>query len=298
MRSVVVALILILSLPSLVGAQCGGAFESCCPGNTCDPNLFCSGTLCVCGGLNEPCCNGTSCGNADLSCVAGTCQEGCGGPFEDCCAGNTCGPNLFCSGTLCVCGGLNEPCCNGTSCGNADLSCVAGTCQEGCGGPFEDCCAGNTCGPNLFCSGTLCVCGGLNEPCCNGTSCGNAQLTCCAATLRCSEDPCPPTPTVTPTTTPTRTPTATSTSTPRSNGAECGSSSECQSLFCVDGVCCNRSCAGPLELCNAPGSRGTCTQATAPAPALSRFGLLAGVAALVAISALALASRARSSHSK
>ena len=41
-------------------------------------------------------------------------------------------------------------------------------------------------------------------------------------------------------------------------GALCGSSAECASSFCVDGVCCSTACLGACRSCNQPSSNGTC----------------------------------------
>lgn len=58
---------------------------------------------------------------------------------------------------------------------------------------------------------------------------------------------------------------------PKSNGDVCGAASECDSGFCVDGVCCNKACDGTCESCSAAskgtGSDGVCgpvAQATDP----------------------------------
>ena len=42
------------------------------------------------------------------------------------------------------------------------------------------------------------------------------------------------------------------------NGTACGDNSECTSLNCVDGVCCNEACDGTCYSCNQQGSAGTC----------------------------------------
>ncbi|HSQ00330.1 MAG TPA: hypothetical protein VL049_24180 [Candidatus Dormibacteraeota bacterium] len=100
------------------------------------------------------------------------------------------------------------------------------------------------------------------------------------------------TPTQTVTATPTATPTATNTRFP--NGAACASPSDCNSAFCVEGVCCNAACTGPLERCNLPGQVGTCTSASAPAPALTSRALGLALAVLGALAAVALRRRAGS----
>jgi len=96
---------------------------------------------------------------------------------------------------------------------------------------------------------------------------------------------------------PTSTPTATATSTPTStptpipNGGSCSDGSMCASTFCVDGVCCDRTCDQPSEQCNVQGQVGTCVVPTAPAPALGARGLLAAFLVLLATAALAFRGR-------
>jgi hypothetical protein len=43
------------------------------------------------------------------------------------------------------------------------------------------------------------------------------------------------------------------------NGVMCAASADCDSGFCVDGVCCNAACAGQCEACDVAGIVGTCT---------------------------------------
>lgn len=121
-----------------------------------------------------------------------------------------------------------------------------------------------------------------------GVCAGGLDGTCAAPTATST-----PTPTATGTATATQTPTATATSdgtatlTPQPDGAACTSGTECASTFCVDGVCCNTACSGPFDTCNAPPERGVCVQ-VAPAPPVSRRGLLTGLALLTLIGAAAL----------
>jgi len=97
------------------------------------------------------------------------------------------------------------------------------------------------------------------------------------------------TPTSTPTTTPTETVTSTPTQTPRlDNGVACGSPTECQSDFCVSGVCCSTQCNLRGDMCNA--IPGTCTH-SAPVNALSPLGLAAGLVALLMVAARKLPMR-------
>ncbi|MDX2015393.1 MAG: hypothetical protein SFW67_34700 [Myxococcaceae bacterium] len=51
----------------------------------------------------------------------------------------------------------------------------------------------------------------------------------------------------------------------RPDGMPCQRDAECQSAFCVDGVCCNTRCEGACNACNRPSEVGTCTVAPAGA---------------------------------
>ena len=70
-------------------------------------------------------------------------------------------------------------------------------------------------------------------------------------------------------------------------GADCTTAVECASTFCVDSVCCNSACDGAFDTCDAPPEPGVCVQ-VAPAPPVSRRGLLTGLALLTLIGAAAL----------
>ncbi len=45
---------------------------------------------------------------------------------------------------------------------------------------------------------------------------------------------------------------------PIATGASCAQAADCESGFCVDGVCCATACAGGCERCDTSGARGTC----------------------------------------
>ena len=86
---------------------------------------------------------------------------------------------------------------------------------------------------------------------------------------------------------------ATATPTGASNGSECTTPSQCATGFCSDDVCCDRACDGPTESCSQPGARGTCVSLQAPAPPLSRKGLLSVIALLTAAGLLLFSRRRR-----
>lgn len=45
----------------------------------------------------------------------------------------------------------------------------------------------------------------------------------------------------------------------KAKGTACSRASECESRYCVDGLCCERPCADVCSTCAAPGSEGTCS---------------------------------------
>jgi len=99
--------------------------------------------------------------------------------------------------------------------------------------------------------------------------------------------------TATATQTATGTATATSTNTPVPQGDACTTPAQCATDFCVDGVCCNTACNGPMEQCNLPGQAGTCVHTAAGAPTLTPWGLIAVALGLAGIGALTLRRRIR-----
>ncbi len=104
------------------------------------------------------------------------------------------------------------------------------------------------------------------------------------------------TPTSTPTATPTTTSTATPTNTPAPDGDACIDPADCLSGNCVDDVCCDATCDGPMEQCNVQGRVGTCTSLTSPVPTTSGWGLLISLGILVTIATFALVRRRALKH--
>jgi MYXO-CTERM domain-containing protein len=87
---------------------------------------------------------------------------------------------------------------------------------------------------------------------------------------------------------PTSTPTRTPTDTPAPIGAGCSEDADCDSGFCVDGVCCDTACNAVGEACNFPLDVGTCVVVPTAVPATSSSNLLYAAALLLAVAALAL----------
>ena len=161
-------------------------------------------------------------------------------------------------------------------------------------------CTGGSC-PTTGCC-TIVPAGTMNPQAANGTVCVETDSASCSLVSgtfvqggSCAgglDGTCvSPTPTATSTATVTATATLTQTwtptRTPQPDGASCTSPSDCDSTFCVDGICCNTACNRPFDTCNAPPVPGTCVQ-VAPAPPVSRRGLFAGLALLTMIGAAAL----------
>jgi hypothetical protein len=74
----------------------------------------------------------------------------------------------------------------------------------------------------------------------------------------------------------------------------CSTPAQCATPgFCVDNVCCNAPCSGPLQRCNLPDELGSCVSAAAPAPTLTPWGLLTLALLLAGGGAFALRHRMR-----
>jgi MYXO-CTERM domain-containing protein len=144
------------------------------------------------------------------------------------------------------------------------------------------------------------VCGGVCAIFCafNGGCAGTEETGCLAdqSVVGCGGPSCAPTCVAnTPTSTPTHTPTATSTptNTPVPQGGACATPAQCSTGFCVDSVCCDTACTDPSKRCDLTNRVGTCASTTAPAPALTPWGLLAAALALAGFGAFTLQRRLR-----
>ena len=225
----------------------------------------------------------------DLECATGFCQEGV------CCSGSTCGKRALgapCQRTdQCDSGQCSDGVCCNVACSGSCVSCnqpdrtgecmpvpagqkdpreacrieAAETCgfsgfcngQGGCAkyAPGTACGGGVCSGPRTFvpggeCDGEgLCVKGQALE--CTPFNCegGNCRASCvadadCVPPNVCSGGRCGL----------------------RGKGQTCTAGDQCQSTFCVDGVCCEDACAGRCQFCASPAARGTCTPVRAGAP--------------------------------
>jgi len=127
------------------------------------------------------------------------------------------------------------------------------------------------------------------------TSTATATATDTATATATATDTATSTATNTPTAMPTWTPTQTPTNTPAPLGVTCAQGSDCESGFCVDGVCCDRACNASGEACNLPPTAGICATMPTAVPTTSSRGLLLGGLVLLAIAALTLRKVSRAS---
>jgi hypothetical protein len=211
-----------------MGAACGAKRPS---GTPCDDPTDCESNFCADG----ICCN-VACTGACVSCklpdMMGECTPVPAGAEDpnDLCkeeAVDTCGQSGFCNGQ----GGCAKY--------------AAGTvCKEAA-------CQGTTSFvPASTCDGDGTCIGGVAISCAPSTCADNACRTVCTVAGECQSPA-----------------TCTNGSCgPRGPGQDCMSNSQCQSGFCVEGVCCNTACTGGCQTCALPNARGTCTPVPAGQP--------------------------------
>jgi hypothetical protein len=167
------------------------------------------------------------------------------------CRGHACVPDAgTCNSGFCVDGVCCDSACNGT-CDRCDLAGSEGTCTVAPLGTE----AAPSCSP-YACDGVAVSCPAScnrDELCASGFYCdGNVckRATCagdtdCDVTNYCDNGRCRP---------------------PQINGGACTRALQCQSGFCVDGVCCGTACTGACEACNNVGALGTCGAAPSRSP--------------------------------
>jgi len=119
------------------------------------------------------------------------------------------------------------------------------------------------------------------------TPTGTSTETSTATPSPTETDTATPTETETPTPTATETPTSVQANTPLALGDPCTTADECQSQFCVDGVCCDTACDGPSESCDQPGRVGQCSPVVA-APVTSTLGSILAVLLLAGMGVASL----------
>ena len=210
----------------IVGDYCNGS--SCVPkvanGLSCSANHQCTSGHCTDGVCCNTACNG-QCQACDVT--PGVCKPVTGAPR---------GSRAACAADGSACDGY----CNGTL--TAQCFYPGGTTE--CTGPS---CTNGVATLQAFCNGSG-SCPAEQTQTCSPFSCGPTQCfaNCsldvqCADGYFCSGGLCKPKST---------------------DGKACGAGNQCQSGFCVDGVCCDAACSGQCQACDSTGSVGTCTAVT------------------------------------
>ena len=173
--------------------------------------------------------------------------------------------------SCCTCGGQDCP--QAGFCTSAPDANGSNNCNGLCDGPL---CGKFTDSPDSICG--------------QGMSAGCTVIDPTATSTATETETATATATATATETATSTGTATSTPTasPVPQGGACNTPSQCSTLECADGVCCDTACDAPLEQCNLPGQVGTCATTAAGAPAASSTGLLVMLGVLLGAAFVAL----------
>ena len=224
----------------------GRCFASCTAAAQCDARA-CTNGSCGKKPLGATCSAGADC--ASGSCADGVCCNlACTGPCVSC---NQVGFMGECSP---VAAGNPDP--HGqckseaaSTCGSSGLCNGAGGCAKFAAGTecrAASCNSGSEL-PSAICDGEGLCQSGTAIPCapfqCSGTAC---RVACnvnedCVSPNVCTAGSCGKKP----------------------NGQVCTGPADCQSGFCVDGVCCNNGCVGTCVSCALTASRGRCTNVAA-----------------------------------
>jgi hypothetical protein len=278
-------------------AECP-AFLACTGASSCNPSCttfaqcvlgyVCSGSTCVQGkALGEACAAATEC--ASNQCVEGVCcDSACNGPCRSCRLPASLGT---CTGFP-MNSDLDGGCAGGQTCTGGPVDAGLSVCHTSCSSPAQckpgyacqvsgaclllkplgaTAAAASECQSGFRADGVCCssTCSGLCQACnfpgnlgaclpmtagtdpraqcdagtCNGvggcgTSCGLDWQ--CSPTAYCNLP-------------------AGYCAARKPNGQGCAIANECTSGNCVDGVCCNSTCAGACKACNVAGQLGTCT---------------------------------------
>lgn len=259
--------------------DCGGMCADCVNGDNCLMADDCISQFCN-GGLCAPCttaanctstqyCNGGVCTSKKMAgdvcqtsveCSSGFCPAGdgvccnsaCTGTCRACLMGKTGTPNGTCASVIAMTDPDTEcPAQSASTCGSSGAGCNGSNNSPGCILWSQGTqCIGPSCMNGMQttpgqCNGTGTCVPGMTSSCgayvCSGSSCltnctmgGNAD---CAQGYTCSMGICVM---------------------QSGNGSPCTTPGQCQSGFCVDGVCCNNACTGLCRACDVSGSIGTC----------------------------------------
>jgi hypothetical protein len=242
-----------------------------------ETDVDCGGEIC------GTCANGLSCNLAD-DCTSAYCDDSL--VCAACTSNAQCGPSAFCASGVCTADpSLGTPCSSTDQC--ASGHCVDGVCcNSECGAPCEACNLGGSAG---FCtavpsgesdgcgSGQLCDGAGsckfmLGSTCSSPTDCLSGF---CAPEGKCCNTPCDQPckecgfggicrnvpwsmPDFYPSQCPADTVCGGAGNCVGVKGAPCVASSDCITMWCADGVCCDLPCDGPCDACNLAGWVGQC----------------------------------------
>lgn len=190
------------------------------PGEKCARDGQCASGFCTDG----VCCEGRCDGQCEACGKTGKCEAVTGAPVgaRPACAGA--------SGDACAgaCDGALRVTCSYPA---GEVSCRDAGCEAGKATVVAHCTGVGSCAPEQTvacpngCEGTICA----GDACLINSDCREGE--------RCIAGTCAP---------------------QGEDGAACGSAGDCDSGFCVDGVCCNRACDGQCEACDGAKKPGVC----------------------------------------
>jgi hypothetical protein len=256
-----------------IGADCLG--PDC---DDADPNVTTPTLPAHCGACGRSCINP----HGTTSCVAGDCVPTCATDYGDCDGDPTNGCETDLRASAAHCGGCGLVCRNP----HGTTSCEDRACAPFCDTGFDDCDGDKRNGCETDLGATLAHCGACGVKCENqngSTSCEGSQCrpVCtpgfhdCNGNLRdgceadlslvtqcggCAGDPdCPPGFFCKQDQAPAVCKKKKTLGTPCAMGPAGQEGRECESGFCVDGVCCQSDCPGPCRYCALPESLGLCS---------------------------------------
>jgi hypothetical protein len=255
--------------------SCATGYQDCDgnPRNGCETDIRVNSEHC--GGCGLACTNE----HGTVSCQSMQCVPGCASGYGDCNGNPRDGCETDIRTTTAHCGACNQACAND----HGSTSCIGGACVPVCDQGYRDCNANARDGCETNILTTTAHCGECNQPCvnpngttrCEGGQClptcspgyydcnGNprdgceanlSQVTTCNA---CTQDAdCPPNFYCN----------AGLCTKKKVLGEPCSVGTppqapgrECQSGFCIDGVCCENDCTGLCRSCRLEGHRGFCS---------------------------------------
>jgi hypothetical protein len=228
----------------------GACTMGCLVDGDCESGHACVNFQCGKKTLGQTCAGDGECLSGQ--CVEGVCCDGaCMGACRSCALPSSMGR---CTSLAVGAVDIKSVCSDqgATTCGTNGKCDGSGGCQKYKEGTQ---CAPESCASNVYTPPSTCSATGQctppdSLPCspyvCNGNACFNACATDqnCVTPNVCNDNSCGK----------------------KMRGASCSDSTECQSTFCAQGVCCDTACAGACTSCALGTTRGTCTNAPAGSP--------------------------------